>query len=119
MEEIRKKGEYFFQGVIVLGTNIRIQIVRVFTKIRKVLTDTLNFKLEMEKIKKQLSNNTKNSVLVFNYLDELIDKKENSEPRKEIGFKQRERNPKSYSLKTKIIFSFSFWLLEYRANLYI
>jgi hypothetical protein len=25
--------------------------------------------------------------LVFNYLDELIDKKENEKPRKEIGYK--------------------------------
>jgi hypothetical protein len=44
-------------------------------------------KLEIEEIKKKLSNNAKNIELVFNYLDELIDKKENSQPRKKIGYK--------------------------------
>jgi hypothetical protein len=49
-----------------------------------MLTDTLSLKLE---IKKKLSNHTQNIELVFNYLDELIDKKENSELRMKIGYK--------------------------------
>ena len=87
------------QGVAMLSSvlnsptsiKVNIQIIRVFTKIREVLTDTLSMKLEIEEIKKKLSNNTKNIELVFNYLDELIDKKENLEPRKEIGFKQKNK----------------------------
>lgn len=65
---------------------VNIQIIRVFTKIREVLTDTLNLKLEIEEIKKKLSNQSKNIELVFSYLDELIEKKET--PRKQIGFKK-------------------------------
>jgi len=87
------------QGVAMLSSvlnspisiKVNIQIIRVFTKIREALTDTLSMKLEIEEIKKKLSNNTKNIELVFNYLDELIDKKENLKPRKEIGFKQKEK----------------------------
>lgn len=87
------------QGVAMLSSvlnsptaiKVNIQIIRVFTKIRAVVTDTLSIKLEIEEIKKKLSNNTKNIELVFNYLDELIDKKENLEPRKEIGFKQKNK----------------------------
>ena len=87
------------QGVAMLSSvlnsptsiKVNIQIIRVFTKIRQILTDTLSIKLEIEEIKKKLSNNTKNIELVFNYLDELIDKKDNSESRKEIGFKQKEK----------------------------
>jgi cell division protein FtsL len=87
------------QGVAMLSSvlnsptaiKVNIQIIRVFTKIREVLTDTLSMKLEIEEIKKKLSNNTKNIELVFNYLDELIDKNENSLPRKEIGFKQKNK----------------------------
>jgi hypothetical protein len=83
------------QGVAMLSSvlnsataiKVNIQIIRVFTKIREMLTDTLSMKLEIEEIKKKLSNHTKNIELVFNYLDELIDKKENTEPRKKIGFK--------------------------------
>ena len=89
------------QGVAMLSSvlnsptsiKVNIQIIRVFTKIREVLTDTLSIKLEIEEIKKKLSNQSKNIELVFNYLDELIDKKENSEPRKEIGFKQKAKKP--------------------------
>ena len=83
------------QGVAMLSSvlnsptaiKVNIQIIRVFTKIRAMLTDTLSMKLEIEEIKKKLSNHTKNIELVFNYLDELIDKKDNSEPRKKIGYK--------------------------------
>ena len=89
------------QGVAMLSSvlnsptsiKVNIQIIRVFTKIREVLTDTLSIKLEIEEIKKKLSNQSKNIELVFNYLDELIDKKENLEPRKEIGFKQKAKKP--------------------------
>ena len=67
---------------------INIQIVRIFTKIRETLTDTLGLKLEIEDIKKKLQSQDKNIELVFNYLDELIEKKENPKPRKHIGFKR-------------------------------
>jgi hypothetical protein len=66
---------------------VNIRIIRVFTKIREVLTDNLSVKLDIEEIKKKLTNHSKNIELVFNYLDELIDKKENEKPRKEIGYK--------------------------------
>ena len=66
---------------------VNIQIIRVFTKIREMLTDNLSVKLEIEEIKKKLSNHSKNIELVFNYLDELIEKKDNEKPRKEIGYK--------------------------------
>ena len=49
--------------------NVNIQIIRVFTKIREVLVDTLNLKLEIENIKKKLTNHDKNIELVFSYLD--------------------------------------------------
>lgn len=65
---------------------VNIQIMRVFTKIREILTDNLSIKLEIEEIKKQLVNHDKNIELVFSYLDELVEK-HNNPPRKAIGFK--------------------------------
>ncbi|MFN3753047.1 ORF6N domain-containing protein [Flavobacterium sp.] len=87
------------QGVAMLSSvlnsptaiKVNIQIIRVFTKIREVLTDSLSLKLEIEEIKKKLTNHNKNIELVFNYLDELIDKKENAVPRKEIGYKPNDK----------------------------
>ena len=55
---------------------VNIKIIRVFTKMRELLTDNLSVKLEIEEIKKKLSNHNKNIELVFNYLDELIEKKD-------------------------------------------
>ena len=65
---------------------VNIQIMRVFTKIRSILTDTLELKLEIEEIRKKLQNQDKDIELVFSYLDELINKQVNPTPRKSIGY---------------------------------
>lgn len=62
------------------------QIMRVFIRMRSMLMDTLTLKLDIEEIKKKLESQDKNIELVFNYLDELIEKQENPKPRKRIGF---------------------------------
>jgi hypothetical protein len=66
---------------------VNIQIMLVFSKIREMLLDTLNMKLDIEEIKRRLKNQDKNLELVFSYLDELIEKKENPASRRPIGFK--------------------------------
>ena len=86
------------QGVAMLSSvlgskkaiQVNIQIVRVFTRMRRILADTLGLKLDIEEIKKKLENQDKNIELVFNYLDELIEKTDNPEPRKEIGYKRQD-----------------------------
>ena len=67
---------------------VNIQIIRVFTKMREMLTDNLKIKLEIEEIKKKLSHQNKNIELVFNYLDELVKKRENQKERQKIGYKK-------------------------------
>lgn len=67
---------------------VNIQIIRLFTKMRKILTDNTEVKLEIEKIKGKLNNQDKNMEIVFRYLDELLENKGNpNPPRKRIGFK--------------------------------
>ncbi|WP_412476997.1 ORF6N domain-containing protein [Flavobacterium sp. TBRC 19031] len=86
------------QGVAMLSSvlssptaiKVNIQIIRVFVKIREVYADTLQLKLEIEAIKKKISNQSKNIELVFNYLDELMERKDNTTQRKAIGFKTKE-----------------------------
>lgn len=94
----RRKLPYVFteHGVLMLSSAlnskkaiaVNIQIMRIFTKLRTMLTDNLSLKLDVEEIKKKLTNHSKNIELVFNYLDELIDKKENEKPRTQIGYKK-------------------------------
>jgi len=84
------------QGVAMLSNvlnspaaiKVNIEIIRVFTKIREVLTESLNIKLEIEEIKKKLVNHDKNIELVFNYLDEMIEKQYNPKERIKIGYKK-------------------------------
>jgi hypothetical protein len=66
---------------------INNQIMRVFIKMRSMLMDTLTLKLDVEEIKKRLHNQDRNIELVFNYLDELMQKQEKPELRNRIGFK--------------------------------
>lgn len=53
---------------------VNIQIMRVFTRIRQMLSDNTELHLEIEKIKRKLDNQDKNTELIFQYLDELNDK---------------------------------------------
>jgi len=69
--------------------NVNIQIMRIFTRARQLLTANLSVKLEIDEIKKKLQNQDKNIELVFSYLDELIEKQENPQPRRQIGYKRQ------------------------------
>ncbi|MDE5424351.1 ORF6N domain-containing protein [Ancylomarina sp. DW003] len=69
---------------------VNIQIMRIFTRTRETLTDSLSVKLEIDEIKKKLESQDKNIELVFTYLDELIEKQEDPKPREQIGFKPNE-----------------------------
>jgi len=66
---------------------VNINIMRVFTRIRQMLTENTALQFAIEKLERKTDNNTKNIELVFQYLDELLEKKENPKERKPIGFK--------------------------------
>jgi len=97
----RKPPNVFTEhGVLMLSSvlnsdkaiNVNIQIMRIFTKIREMLTENLGIKLEIEEIKKKIANQDKNIELVFTYLDELIEKHEKSKSRRQIGYKRNARD---------------------------
>lgn len=73
---------------------VNIRIMRIFSSIRKMFIDNTELRLAIEEIKKKTDNNTKNIELVFQYLDELLERKENQKSRKQIGFKINKRNEK-------------------------
>lgn len=75
---------------------VNIEIMRVFTKIRKMLFDNTELRLMMDEIRRKTDNNTKNIEVVFQYLDEFIEKmdskkEEKQKPRKLIGYKRAEK----------------------------
>ena len=69
------------------ATQMSIKIIEVFVSLRDYLLTNLNLKLEVEAIKKKLVNHDKNIELVFSYLDELIEKREDKTERTKIGYK--------------------------------
>ena len=93
-----RKLPYAFteHGVLMLSSvlksdkaiQVNIQIMRIFTKVRQMLLDTTELKIDILQIQKKLENHDKNIELVFSYLDELIEKKENEPNRTTIGYKK-------------------------------
>ena len=93
-----RKLPYAFteHGVLMLSSVLKsdkaiqtnIQIMRIFTKVRQMLLDTTEMKIDIQQIQKKLENHDKNIELVFSYLDELNEKKENEQPRTKIGYKK-------------------------------
>jgi hypothetical protein len=93
-----RKLPYVFteRGVLMLSSVLNsekaiqtnIQIIRIFTKIRQMLVDTTELSLDVEKIKKKIDNQSKNIELVFQYLDELLEKKDTKKEREKIGYKK-------------------------------
>jgi hypothetical protein len=83
-----EQGVAMLSGILSseIAIYVNIQIMRIFSKMREILSDNLSIKLEIEEIKKKLQSHDKNIELVFNYLDELIEKQENPKPRRKIGF---------------------------------
>lgn len=91
------------QGVAMLSSvlnseraiEVNIQIMRIFTKIKQALMDVTELRLAIEGIRNKTDNNSKNIELVFSYIDELLQdkedrKKKENQPALEmerIGFK--------------------------------
>jgi len=94
---LRKPPNVFTeQGIAMLSSvlnsetaiEVNIQIIRTFTRARQMLSEHTELRLEVEKIKKKLDNQDKNMEVVFQYLDELLEKKDQPLPeRKSIGYK--------------------------------
>lgn len=91
----RRKRPYVFteQGVAMLSSvlssdiaiQVNIQIIRLFTKMRKVLLDHKDLIIELERVKKKIGAQDEQIALVFSYLKKFIhEKRERPKP---IGFK--------------------------------
>lgn len=93
----RRKLPYVFteHGVLMLSSvlnsqraiQVNIQVMRIFTRFRQMLSENTQMKLDIEDIKKKIHNQGQNIEVVFQYLDELLEKKEEPKTRKRIGFK--------------------------------
>ncbi len=94
----RRTLPYVFteHGVLMLSSmlsseravDINIQVMRIFTRIRKMYIDNTELRFDIEHIKGKLDTNDKNMEIVFGYLDELLRQKSFVDlPRKRIGFK--------------------------------
>ncbi|MCW3072191.1 MAG: DNA-binding protein [Bacteroidetes bacterium] len=83
------------QGVAILSSvlnskkaiSVNIQVIRVFTRIRQILLDNSQLRFTIEEIRKSTENNSKNIKIIFQHLDELVEKQKIQKARKPIGYK--------------------------------
>lgn len=82
------------QGIAMLSSilnsekaiNVNIQIIRIFTRIRQILLDHSQLKLDIEIIKSRLNEQDQNMEIVFKYLDHMA-ADDAPQKRTRIGFK--------------------------------
>ncbi len=93
-----RKVPYAFteQGVAMLSSvlnseraiDVNIQIIRVYTKMRKFLSTHKDILLKLEQLEHKTESHDEKINLIFEYMKQLVQEK--SEPRKRIGFKRSE-----------------------------
>ncbi len=74
------------------ATQVSIKVIEVFVGMRKMLTETLRLHLDVELIKKKLEDQDRNIEIMFSFLDELMDIRENPELRNPLGFKRKDEH---------------------------
>jgi hypothetical protein len=68
---------------------VNIHIIRLFTKMRKMLLTSKDLLFKMEELEKKISGQDERISEVFNYLKQFLEKKQT--PRVSIGFKQTKK----------------------------
>jgi len=66
---------------------VSLKIIDVFVALREHLTNHSELRKDIDEIKQRVGNQSKNIELVFQYLDELLEKKERPVERVLIGYK--------------------------------
>ncbi len=91
------------QGIAMLSSvlnskkaiEVNIRLIRLFIRLRQVILDQTELKVEIEKLERKTENNSKNIELVFQYIDELGSKKNSNKiQRKKIGYKMPKEKKK-------------------------
>ncbi len=81
------------QGVAMLSSvlnsdravQVNIQIIRVYTKMRKFLSTHKDILLKLEQLERKTDSHDEKIALIFEYIKQLVGEK--SKPRKRIGYK--------------------------------
>jgi len=93
----RRKIPFAFteHGVLMLSSvlnseraiQVNIQIMRIYTKLKRMIMDHKDILLKLEKLEGKVSKHDEDFKVVFEYLTELLNPK--TAPMRKIGFKQR------------------------------
>ncbi len=91
-----KPNVFTGQGVAMLSSilnsktaiEVNIRIIRVFTKLREYALTHKEILLQLSKLEKEVTGNSKDIENIFIVLKELLEKESKPTPRNKIGFKQ-------------------------------
>jgi hypothetical protein len=65
---------------------VNIQIVRIFTRMREILSSSQDIMLKLEKLERKVHGHDEDMQLIFKYLKKLLNPPQ--EPRPRIGFRR-------------------------------
>lgn len=80
--------------------------MRIFSKVRQMLLDTTEIKIDILQIQKKLQNHDKNIELVFSYLDELTEKRKTKVTESKLDIKN---NNQKYRLHFNLLYISRFY----------
>lgn len=90
----RRKFPYVFteQGIAMLSSvltshiavDVNIRIIRIFTKMREIVSTNKDVLLKLEQLERQVVRNTEDTELIFQTLRQLLD--EPKKPRSKVGY---------------------------------
>lgn len=93
----RRKLPYVFteQGIAMLSSvltsaiavEVNIRIIRIFTRLREMLSTNKDILLKLEQLERQVEQNTADTEIVFRTLRQLLDTSEAGAERAGIGYK--------------------------------
>lgn len=72
-----------------VAIKVNIRIIRIFIKMREMILTHKDILLKLERMEKDVTNNTKDIQLIFQYVKQLLNPP--SAPRRKIGFIQDDR----------------------------
>jgi hypothetical protein len=97
---VRKMPFVFTEhGVLMLSSvlnskraiRVNIQIMRIFTRVRQMLTDNSELRLAIQDLKDQTDDNTKHIALIFEQLDKFLEEPVEKIPLKKIGYEMPQK----------------------------
>ena len=70
-----------------VAVEVNIRIIRLFTRLRELLSTNKDILLKLEQLEQQVVKNSDDTAMIFDALRRLLNKSDDEEPRMTVGYK--------------------------------